>query len=143
MFVWYKAMETTEHPVIYFDGECNLCNRFVQYVIRHDSEGLFRFASLQSDYAKSRGFEIPKISDGSLETMLVEWDGRVYPYSEGVLRVFKHLRGFNKLAVVFWIIPRALRDALYRWVARHRYFIFGKAESCMVPTVEMERRFLE
>ena len=74
--------------------------------------------------------------------MLVEWEGRVYPYSEGVLRVFQHLRGFNKLAAVFWIIPRVLRDALYRWVARHRYFIFGKAESYMVQTKEMERRFL-
>jgi predicted DCC family thiol-disulfide oxidoreductase YuxK len=135
-------MKNTPNPVIYFDGECNVCNRFVQYVIRHDPDELFRFASLQSDYARSRGFEIPKTSDGSLETMLVEWDGRVYRYSEGVLRVFQHLRGLNKLMVVFWIIPRALRDALYRWVARHRYFIFGKAEHCMVPTEEMEERFL-
>lgn len=131
-----------DHPVIYFDGECNLCSRFVQYVIKHDPQGIFRFASLQSDYAHSRGFEIPKNSDGSLESMLVEWDGRILNYSEGVLSVLQHLTGLNKLAVIFRIIPRMLRDAIYRWIARRRYFFFGKAESCMVPTPEMEERFL-
>jgi predicted DCC family thiol-disulfide oxidoreductase YuxK len=131
-----------DHPVIYFDGECNLCNGFVQYVINHDPKGLFRFSSLQSDYARSRGFEIPKTSDGSLESMLVEWDGRVFRYSEGVLHVLQHLSGLNKLMGIFRIIPRILRDALYRWIARRRYFFFGKAESCMVATEEMKERFL-
>lgn len=142
MFVRYMTVKTKDHPVIYFDGDCNLCNRFVQYVVSHDPAGVFRFASLQSDYARSRGFEIPEASDGSLETMLVEWNGKVLKYSEGVLRVFQNLSGLNRLAVVFRVIPRGLRDMLYRWIARHRYFIFGKAKECMVPTEEMRGRFL-
>jgi predicted DCC family thiol-disulfide oxidoreductase YuxK len=131
-----------DHPVIYFDGECNLCSRFVQYVINHDPRGRFRFASLQSDYARSRGFEIPKNSDGSLESMLVEWNGKVLQYSEGALKVLEHLNGLHKLASIGRIFPRAMRDSIYRWIARHRYFFFGKAESCMVPTPELQSRFL-
>ena len=128
--------------VIYFDGECNLCNGFVLYVLRHDKQGIFRFASLQSDYARSKGFEIPKGSDGVLETMLLERDGSVFEYSTAVLQVMKHLGGLNKLAAIFFMIPVRWRDACYRWLSRHRYFFFGKAETCVVPTPELQARFL-
>ena len=133
---------STTHPVIYFDGECNLCNGFVEYVINHDPDAFFRFSSLQSKYARSRGFEIQKTSDGSLESMLVEWNGEILNYSEGVLRVFRHLNGVSKALAVFRIIPKPIRDAIYRWVARHRYFFFGKSEFCLMPTPELEARFL-
>ena len=136
------TQKSTSSPVIFFDGECNLCNGFVQYVARRDKGNLFRFSPLQSSYAQSRGFEIPKNSDGSLETMLVEWNGKTYQYSEGVLKVLENLPGLNKLGSLFRIIPRGWRDQMYRWMARRRYFFFGPPRECMVPTQEMEARFL-
>jgi predicted DCC family thiol-disulfide oxidoreductase YuxK len=134
--------EAGKYPVIYFDGECNLCNGFVLYVIRHDRQARFRFAALQSDFAAGRGFTIPKHSDGSLETMVVEWGGEVLQFSTGVIRVLESLDGWNRLFSACWLIPRLVRDAIYRWLARRRYFFFGKADTCAVPTTELQARFL-
>jgi predicted DCC family thiol-disulfide oxidoreductase YuxK len=137
------TQKTADYGVIFFDGECNLCNRFVQYVIRHDKRNLFRFSPLQSSYALSKGLSIPVNSDGSLESMLVEWNGKVYNYSEGVLKVLENLSGINRMSSVFRILPRGIRDRLYRWVAKRRYFFFGKAKECAVATPELQARFLQ
>jgi predicted DCC family thiol-disulfide oxidoreductase YuxK len=135
--------DNIHHPVIYFDGVCNLCNGFVQFVIKRDKKGLFRFASLQSDYAKSRGFEIPAQPDGDYGSLLVEWDGELLKYSTGALHVFGGLGGGYRLLKALVIVPRFIRDAVYKWVARNRYAIFGKRDECMVPRPEWEGRFLE
>jgi predicted DCC family thiol-disulfide oxidoreductase YuxK len=134
--------DTAKHPIIYFDGVCNLCNGFVQFVLKRDKKGLFRFASLQSDYAKSRGFEIPSQPDGDSGSLLVEWDGKLLKYSTGALYVFGGLGGGYRLLKVLLIVPRFIRDAVYKWIAHHRYAIFGKRESCMLPAPEWEGRFL-
>ena len=135
-------MTTQEaYSIIYFDGTCNLCNGFVQYVIRHDKPRTFRFASLQSAFAQIRGVGIPVRSDGSLESMLLEEDGQVYAYSTGVLKVLERLDGLHPICRIFWLIPRTLRDRLYRWISRHRYRIFGKSRECLVPTPEIMDRF--
>ena len=129
------------NPVILFDGVCNLCNRSVQYVIRHDKEGLFRFASLQSDAGQQllQKYQLPQTSFNSF--VLIE-EGKAYTRSTAALRVARKLRGLTKLLYGFIIVPLFIRDGVYNLISRNRYKWFGKKETCMVPTPELKNRFL-
>ena len=128
-------------PVILFDGVCNLCNGFVQFVIRRDRAGRFRFASLQSAEGQAllaaHGLPAPT----EPESIVLIENGRAYSHSGAVLRLARHLPGWRWLAA-FRVVPRPLRDAAYRWVARHRYRWFGRQEACLLPTPELKARFL-
>jgi predicted DCC family thiol-disulfide oxidoreductase YuxK len=128
---------------ILFDGVCNLCNGFVQFVIRHDARGHFRFAALQSDAGRAllaaHGQAARATADPD-SVVLIE-DGRAYTHSAAVLRIARHLDGWRWLGLGR-VLPAALRDAIYRWVARHRYRWFGRQESCWLPTPELKARFL-
>ena len=127
--------------VIVFDGVCNLCNGFVQFVIARDPAARFRFAPLQSE-AGRRVLE----SAGAVEPLpdavaLVE-SGRAFVRSTAALRIVRRLRAPWPLAYAFIVVPRPLRDWLYDVVARHRYRWFGTRDDCMVPTPELRARFL-
>ncbi|MBF9220198.1 thiol-disulfide oxidoreductase DCC family protein [Hymenobacter ruricola] len=128
---------------IFFDGVCNLCNGFVQFVIRHDAAGRYRFAALQSEAGQAllaaQGQAIPAAAP---ESVLLLRQGRLYSHSSAVLRIAHGLGGAWRLAAVAELLPRALRDAAYRFVARHRYRWFGREESCMLPTPALKARFL-
>ncbi|MES2653711.1 MAG: DCC1-like thiol-disulfide oxidoreductase family protein [Bacteroidota bacterium] len=131
----------SECPVIFFDGFCNLCNGAVQFVIKRDREAIFRFASLQSDYAQEKlaQFNIrPKEGD----SMVLLEDGKVYERSTAALRVARKLSGLWPLLYGFIILPRFIRDGIYNYVGKNRYKWFGKQESCWVPTPELKERFL-
>ncbi|MBJ6145176.1 thiol-disulfide oxidoreductase DCC family protein [Hymenobacter sp. BT559] len=139
-------MPNTAPPTILFDGVCNLCNGFVQAVIRYDAAGRFRFAALQSDAAQAllAAAGQPHLAGsaaGPDSVVLVE-DGRVYTHSTAVLRIAGHLGALGQVAQVGWLLPRTWRDALYRYVARHRYRWFGRQESCLLPTPALRARFL-
>lgn len=130
-----------EFPVIFFDGLCNLCSEAVQFTIERDARNIFRFASLQSDYAqeKLRSFQIePKDGDSFV---LLE-DGKVYQRSTAALRVARQLKGLWPLLYTFIIVPRFIRDGVYNYVAKNRYKWFGKKENCWVPTPELKEKFL-
>ncbi|MDE3251461.1 MAG: DUF393 domain-containing protein [Bacteroidota bacterium] len=130
------------HPVIFFDGVCNVCTGTVQFVIRRDPKQYFRFASLQSDTGQQllEELHLPKEEWGSF----ILWDrGRMYTKSTGVLRVAQKLSGLWPLLSVFLIIPPFIRDAVYDLVARNRYRWFGKKTSCWMPTPELEQLFLD
>lgn len=128
---------------ILFDGVCNLCNGFVQFVIRHDHQQRFHFAALQSEAARAllarHGQPLPAPEPDSV--VLVE-NGQVYTHSEAILRIAAGLGGAWRALAVGRVLPRPLRDAAYRWVARHRYQWFGRQDSCMLPTPELKARFL-
>ncbi|WP_046245631.1 thiol-disulfide oxidoreductase DCC family protein [Hymenobacter terrenus] len=130
---------------ILFDGVCNLCNGFVQFVIRHDPQGHFHFAALQSEAAQrlltERGI-VPATLPTEPESVLLLSSGQLYSHSTAVLRIAGQLGGVWRLAGVGWVLPRPWRDALYRFVARHRYRWFGRQESCMLPTPALKARFL-
>jgi predicted DCC family thiol-disulfide oxidoreductase YuxK len=139
-------MPDTAPPTILFDGVCNLCNGFVQAVIRHDAAGRFRFAALQSDAAQALLVaagqpHLAGSAAGPDSVVLVE-DGRVYTHSTAVLRIAGHLGALGRVAQVGWLLPRTWRDALYRYVAQHRYRWFGRQESCLLPTPALRARFL-
>jgi predicted DCC family thiol-disulfide oxidoreductase YuxK len=128
--------------VVLFDGECNLCNGYVQFILRRDKAKRFRFASLQSPVAqrllKESGRKWEELPDS---IVLVE-GGKVYVKSTAALRIAKGLGGLWPVLSVFLIVPTALRNMIYDWIARNRYKWFGKREECMLPTVETKERFL-
>jgi predicted DCC family thiol-disulfide oxidoreductase YuxK len=137
-------------PVVLFDGVCNLCNASINFVIDHEraggggGRGGLRFASLQSDAARGllAGFG-SAVPEGEPETILLVEDGRLFEQSAAALRIVRHLRWPWKVLAAFVVVPRPLRDLVYRWVARHRYRWFGKSDVCRVPTPELRARFME
>lgn len=128
-------------PLILFDGVCNLCNGSVQFVIRHDKNGLFRFASLQSESGQQllQKHQLPIANFSSF--VLID-NGKVYTRSTAALKVARKLSGPIKMLYGFIIVPTFIRDAIYNFIARNRYKWFGKKESCMIPTPELKNRFL-
>lgn len=127
--------------VLLFDGVCNLCNSSVNFILARDPKAKFRFASLQSDEGQEllQAFE-DRPSDLS-SVVLIE-DGQLYARSDAALRVARQLSGGWPLLYAFIVLPRALRDAVYDWIARNRYRWFGKRDSCMMPSPELRSRFL-
>lgn len=127
-------------PVIYFDGVCNLCNGMVQFIIKHDRKKLFRFAALQSEPGKALCL---KFKNQLPDTILLEYNQRVYTKSGAVLRIALLLGGVWVLAGAAYIIPGVLRDNVYDWVAHNRYKWYGRRDKCMMPAPELETRFLK
>lgn len=131
---------STQHPVLLFDGVCNLCNGSVQFIIDRDPDAQFRFASLQSEAGRqlleARGIK------NDLDTVVLVDGEQVYERSDAALRVFRHLGGLWLLMLIFWPLPRVIRDWVYNFVATNRYRLFGKQEFCMIPTEDNRRRFL-
>ena len=126
-------------PVIFFDGECNLCNSAVQYVIRHDKKEQFLFAPLQSD----AGRQVLQLIPGNIpDSFILYHNGKIYIKSSAALQTARLLGGWRTGLYAFIVIPRLLRDAVYNLVARNRYRWFGRRDSCMVPTEELKARFL-
>jgi predicted DCC family thiol-disulfide oxidoreductase YuxK len=130
------------HQLILFDGVCNLCNGFVQFVIEHDPDGRFQFAPLQSAAARRVLTGHGPLSPVPDSVVLVE-EGRVFTGSTAALRVVRGLRFPWALAGALLVIPRPLRDGIYAFVARRRYRWFGQREHCMVPTAALRSRFLD
>lgn len=135
---------TIRPAIILFDGCCNLCNDSVQFIVRHDRRGRFRFAPLQSSAARSA---LPSSMWGRVAAMdsilLIEADGSVHEASTAALRIARRLDGLWPIWYGLIVVPRPWRDAFYRWVARRRYDWFGRRASCMVPTPALRDRFLE
>ena len=130
-----------DHPILLFDGVCNLCQGTVQWVIKRDQDARFRFASLQSDVGSRLLEEAGEEND--LDTVILIVGDRVYRKSGAALQVLGLIGGIYLPLLVFWAVPRFLRDWAYDQVARRRYRLFGKEETCMIPTPELRERFLE
>ncbi len=130
-----------EHPVLLFDGVCNLCNGSVQFLIERDPDATFRFAPLQSDTAQELlaavGYE-----EATLDSVVLIEDGEYYAKSDAVIRAARHLGLPYSLSRPFGLVPARLRNVFYDFVADHRYGWFGKREQCMIPTPDIEERFL-
>jgi predicted DCC family thiol-disulfide oxidoreductase YuxK len=135
-------------PIILYDGVCGLCNRLVQFLLRHDKHERLRFASLQSDFAgkilQRHGLSTTDLDTFHFVENYDEADERVFDRSDAVVKTGRELGGvWALLATAGKILPRALRDLLYRTVARNRYRMFGKYESCMLPDPDQRSRFLD
>ena len=127
---------------ILFDGVCNLCNGFVRFVIERDSGAHFRFAALSSP-AAGRLLADAGVKPPLPDTIILIQDGAVYYRSDAPLRIARGLRFPWPLAYGLVVVPRFIRDRVYDVIAARRYRWFGRREACMVPTPELQRRFLE
>ncbi|PKP42915.1 MAG: thiol-disulfide oxidoreductase [Bacteroidetes bacterium HGW-Bacteroidetes-13] len=128
--------------IILFDGVCNLCNGAVLFIIKRDRDDVFRFVSLQSELGKEI---IRYIGVDISKTDSIVWykPGEAYYYkSDAALMIINHFGGILSLLNVFKIIPASLRNLLYDFIAKNRYNWFGKKESCMIPTPELQQKFL-
>lgn len=128
--------------ILLFDGVCNLCNSSVQWVIDHDSDMKFQFASLQSDFSKQKLKQLG-VENEDLNTVILIDGNQVYKRSSAALEVLKKLGGGWQLFYIFKIIPAPIRDLIYDFIAKNRYRWFGKEESCRIPTPELKSRFLD
>ena len=129
-------------PLLLFDGECGLCARSVRFILDRDKKKQLRFAPLQSELgrgiAQAQGLD----PDAPTTLVLVEKSGRVSLRSTAALRACGDLRMPWRFAKALLIVPRFVRDAVYRWVSRHRLRWFGTADSCRLPTTEEQARFV-
>jgi len=130
-----------QHSVILFDGVCNLCNQTVLFVIRRDRADRFRFSPLQGAYAKAH-LPADAASNPLPSSVVLLEDGKLYTESTAVLRVARRLGGMWPLLYLFILVPPFIRNAFYRWIAARRYRIWGKKESCMVPTPALQSKFI-
>ncbi|MBI3883130.1 MAG: thiol-disulfide oxidoreductase DCC family protein [Sphingobacteriales bacterium] len=128
-------------PIILFDGVCNLCNTAVQFVIRHDPQAKFLFASLQSE-AGQQLLQQYNLVANDLNSFVLIQDNKPYIRSAAALKTAWQITGIWKLLYFFIIIPSFIRDAVYRLIANNRYKWFGKRASCMLPSPELKARFL-
>lgn len=128
-------------PVIFFDGVCNLCNAAVQFIIRHDKAAVFKLAALQSAAATRLLVNLPA-DEAAVDSILLLENGMVYSRSTAALRIAKRFTGGWKLLYVLIFVPKFIRDAVYKLVARNRYRIWGKQDNCMVPEPHLQERFL-
>jgi predicted DCC family thiol-disulfide oxidoreductase YuxK len=141
------------HPIILYDGVCGLCNRLNQFVLRRDREGIFRFAWLQSPLA-ARILAQHGANPQDLDTVYVvlnhdltkqaQPDELLLPRSDAVIFVLKRLGGIWKVLGLFvQFLPRRLRDWGYRMVAGNRYRVFGRFETCMLPSARDRSKFID
>ncbi|GGI11426.1 thiol-disulfide oxidoreductase DCC family protein [Gottfriedia solisilvae] len=129
-----------EKPIILFDGVCNFCNSAVQFIIKHDKQGIFQFASLQSSIGKELIETNPALKD--IDSVILLQNGIIKTESTAALHISKKLNGWPKFFYIFIIIPAPIRNYFYQLFASNRYRFFGKSETCMIPTKEIRDRFL-
>ena len=134
--------EILSHPVILFDGVCNLCSRSVQFIIRHDPKRQFRFASLQSQYGQGILLRYG-LSRTQFNSFLLVEQGKVYTNSTGALRLTRYLNHGWPLLYGAIVIPLFIRDGIYRFIARNRYRWFGKTDQCWIPSAQLLDLFLD
>ena len=130
-----------DKPVIVFDGLCALCSGSAAFVLRHDAAGSFRLLAAQSPLGRAL-YAHYGLDPVDYETMILIADGVAYLKSEAAIRIARELGAPWSLAQVFRVVPRARRDAVYAWVARHRIRWFGARTSCYRPDAKFAGRFL-
>jgi len=127
------------HNIIFFDGVCMLCNSLVDFLLKIDRKGILFFAPLQGESAAS--ILEPELRKNDM-VVFRDFHGTVSVKSTAIIEMFLQLGGIWKLFAVFKIIPVAIRDIIYDYIAGHRFRIFGKREQCRMPSAETRGRIL-
>ncbi len=133
--------EIQDPQIVLFDGVCNLCNQSVDFIVQRDKKDVFKFASLQSEFAQNLLKPFP-IDAQKLDSVLLVKGGKLYQKSSAALQIARQLGGGWRLMYGFIIVPRFLRDFVYNIIAKNRYRWFGKKETCRLPTPEERAKFL-
>lgn len=129
--------------LILFDGICNLCNGSVQFIIRNDKKNTFLFAPLQGKTAKEiiKNYNIDTAKTDSI--LLYSKKDGLSTKSKAALKIAKRLRAPINFLVIFFVVPKFIRNWIYDLIARKRYKWFGKQDACMIPSPELRSKFLE
>lgn len=132
-----------DKKIILFDGVCNLCDSAVQMIIKYDTKDIFRFVALQSDLGQKiiqhLGINIQKI-----DSIILYQPGFAYYFkSEAALEIAKNLGGIFYFFTLFSILPTSFNNYIYDYIAKNRYKWYGKKEACLIPTKEIQAKFLE
>lgn len=125
--------------VIFFDGVCGLCNGFVDFILKIDKRHEFLFSPLQSEFASKH---LPEEFTKDLKSVVYFHDGKILSRSEAVIKILSEIGGIWKLAGIGKYLPQSIRDSAYDMVAHNRYKIFGRKETCRIPTPEERSRFV-
>lgn len=133
-------MEASDHPIIFYDGDCGFCDRTVKWVLAKDKERLFRFAALQGETAEKL-IGTPKGDPSNWSIILLDETGES-DRSTAVLRIVSRVRFAGFLPRLCLAIPRPIRDLAYKIIAKVRYRIFGKVKMCSIPSPETRQLFL-
>jgi predicted DCC family thiol-disulfide oxidoreductase YuxK len=128
-----------EKNIVYFDGVCGLCNKFIDFLIRFDKRNKLLFAPLQGETRSKKSNA--EYSD-YMNTVIFDRNGKLYYKSEASIRIIYSLGGFWRVVIILLLIPSFLRNPVYDFIARRRYNWFGQKESCRIPTEEEKTRFL-
>lgn len=137
-----EETEGSEHVkrIILFDGECNFCDKSVQFIIKRDPEAIFSFTSQQGEAGQQM---IKKHhAPSSIDSIILIENDTYYLKSSAALRICRHLQGAWKLLFIFILVPYPIRDFFYNILAKNRYKWFGKKDQCTLPTPEVRKRFL-
>lgn len=135
-------LKNSDKKIVFFDGVCNLCNSSVDLTLKKNLKENLYFASLQSDFTQDF-FGQMNYRTEDLKSIIFYSEGKFFKKSTAVLKICKELSGFYFLLSYFEILPKNFRDFFYEAVAKRRYKIFGKKDTCRVPTQSEKNRFLE
>lgn len=130
-----------DKKIIVFDGVCILCNSFVQFILKKDKRKQFYFTTAQSDFVKEQ-LKTNPMKANAMDSVLYVKNGKVFTESTAALNIFSDLGGMWKLLSIFKLIPPFIRNAVYRFIAKGRYHVFGKLDTCMMPPSEWKSRFI-
>lgn len=128
--------------IILFDGLCNLCDGTVQFIIKRDTKDVFRFVSLQSDLGRELLQKLP-IEFQLMDSVILYESEKVFFYkSQAVFEIVKSIGGIYYFLLIFKLLPNAITNSVYDFIAKNRYRWWGKKESCLVPSKDLQSKFL-
>ncbi len=135
-------MKKDKEIIVLFDGVCILCNGFVNFIVKRDEKAIIKFATLQSNIGKII-LQKKVIKDDEMNSVIVLINDEIYTKSTAAILLLVELGGFWKCVYPFYFIPKFIRDFFYNIIAKNRYKIFGKKETCMIPSKELAARFIQ
>lgn len=126
--------------IILFDGVCNLCNKLVLFLIKHDKNCVFQFSPLQTSAGEKLIHQYHLLNDN--KSVILIKDGIVFYKSDAIIEIAKKMTGWPQLLKYGYLFPKFLRDRIYDLIAKNRYYLFGKQASCPIPSADVKKRYL-
>ena len=131
-----------DKKIILFDGICNLCDNAVQFIIKHDKNDIFRFISLQSELGKNILKHIG-LNNSQIDSIVLYQPGIAYFIkADAAFKILKELNSRYRFLLLFSFTPSLIKNSIYDYIAANRYKWYGKKESCLIPSLELESKFL-
>lgn len=130
-------MHSHDENIIIFDGVCGFCNKSIDILMKLDTKKSFRYTPLQGEFVKTLGIE------PDIDSIIFYEDGKLSYKSTAILKILNALGGLWKVSNIFYLIPTFIRDFIYDLIAKYRYKIFGKMESCRVPKEGEQELFID